>query len=235
MRLYLRHFAIVFIDLFAAAVAWLLAYWLRFNLDIPQVYLRGMFDGLLWVLPVHGAVFVAFGVYRGMWRYVSVKDLQRIVLTVGLAAALVGACVFMFQVRDVPRSVLILQPVLLIMAMGGTRFLYRAWRERQLYGRVRLDGEPVLMLGAGDAAMTLLRELKHSREWRVVGLLDDDGAKRGRAIDGVPVLGNLDSVAAHAGEAGHHRHALGGGWRASPRGRSRRRHRPHRHDRAGDR
>jgi FlaA1/EpsC-like NDP-sugar epimerase len=198
MRLYLRHFAIVFIDLFAAAVAWLLAYWLRFNLDIPQVYLRGMFDGLLWVLPVHGAVFVAFGVYRGMWRYVSVKDLQRIVLTVGLAAALVGACVFMFQVRDVPRSVLILQPVLLIMAMGGTRFLYRAWRERQLYGRVRLDGEPVLMLGAGDAAMTLLRELKHSREWRVVGLLDDDGAKRGRAIDGVPVLGNLDSVAAHA-------------------------------------
>jgi FlaA1/EpsC-like NDP-sugar epimerase len=56
---------------------------------------------------------------------------------------LVGACVFMFQLRDVPRSVLILQPLLLIMAMGGTRFLYRAWREHQLYGGVRFEGEPV--------------------------------------------------------------------------------------------
>ena len=202
MRLYLRHLAIVCLDLSAAAMAWLLAYWLRFNLDIPQVYLRGMFDGLLWVLPAHGAVFVAFGAYRGMWRYVGVKDLQRIVLTVGLAAALVGACVFMFQLRDVPRSVLILQPMLLIMAMGGTRFLYRAWRERRLYGGVRFEGEPVLVLGAGDAAMALLRELKHSREWRVVGLLDDDGSKRGRDIDGIPVLGSLDSVAAHAGRLG---------------------------------
>ena len=202
MRLYLRHLAIVCLDLSAAAMAWLLAYWLRFNLDIPQVYLRGMFDGLLWVLPAHGAVFVAFGAYRGMWRYVGVKDLQRIVLTVGLAAALVGACVFMFQLRDVPRSVLILQPMLLIMAMGGTRFLYRAWRERRLYGGVRFEGEPVLVLGAGDAAMALLRELKHSREWRVVGLLDDDGSKRGRDIDGIPVLGSLHSVAAHAGRLG---------------------------------
>jgi FlaA1/EpsC-like NDP-sugar epimerase len=202
MRLYLRHLAIVCLDLSAAAMAWLLAYWLRFNLDIPQAYLRGMFDGLLWVLPAHGAVFVAFGAYRGMWRYVGVKDLQRIVLTVGLAAALVGACVFMFQLRDVPRSVLILQPMLLIMAMGGTRFLYRAWRERRLYGGVRFEGEPVLVLGAGDAAMALLRELKHSREWRVVGLLDDDGSKRGRDIDGIPVLGSLDSVAAHAGRLG---------------------------------
>ncbi|MCC6658295.1 MAG: polysaccharide biosynthesis protein [Rhodocyclaceae bacterium] len=202
MKLYLRHLAIVCLDLSAAAVAWLLAYWLRFNLDIPQTYLRGMFDGLLWVLPVHGAVFVAFGVYRGMWRYVSVKDLQRIVLTVGLAAVLVGACVFMFQLRDLPRSVLILQPLLLIMAMGGTRFLYRAWRERQLYGGVRFEGEPVLVMGAGDAAMALLRELKHSRDWRVVGLLDDDGSKRGRDIDGIPVLGSFDSVAIQAERLG---------------------------------
>ena len=198
MKMVLRNFAIVAHDIAAAALAWVLAYWLRFNLDLPDLYLRGMLSGLAWVVPLHAAVFLFLGVYRGMWRYVSVKDLQRIVLAVSLAAALVGAAVFMFQLGDVPRSVLILQPVLLIMAMGGARFAYRAWREQQLYGRIHMEGEPVLILGAGDAAMMLLRELKRSEEWRVVGLLDDEAEKRGRSIDGVPVLGGLDEVAGHA-------------------------------------
>lgn len=198
MKLLFRNTAIVAHDLSAAVLAWMLAYWLRFNLDIPGFYFRGMLHGLAWVIPLHAAVFLWMGLHRGMWRYVGVKDLQRIVLAVALAAALVGAGVFMLQVGDVPRSVLILQPLLLIMAMGGTRFAYRAWREHQLYGNVHLEGEPVLILGAGDAAVMLLRELKRSEEWRVVGLLDDEAGKRGRSIDGVPVLGGLDEVAALA-------------------------------------
>jgi FlaA1/EpsC-like NDP-sugar epimerase len=97
--------------------------------------------------------------------------------------------------RDVPRSVLILQPLLLVMAMGGMRFVYRAWHEHQLYGGIHLEGEPVFLLGAGDASIMLLRELKRSKEWRVVGLLDDEAGKHGRSIDGVRVLGRLDAVA----------------------------------------
>jgi FlaA1/EpsC-like NDP-sugar epimerase len=194
----IRNLAIVAHDLAAAALAWVLAYWLRFNLDVPEPYQRGMLASLAWLVPIHAAVFVSLGVFRGMWRYVGVKDLQRIVLAVALSAALVGAAVFMFQLGEVPRSVLILQPLLLIMAMGGTRFAYRAWREHQLYGQVRMEGEPVLILGAGDAAVMLLRELKRSQEWRVVGLLDDEAGKKGRSIDGVSVLGSLAEAAAHA-------------------------------------
>ena len=198
MKLLIRNLAIFAHDMAAAALAWMLAYWLRFNFDIPDQYFSGMVSALAWVVPLHAAVFVALGVHRGLWRYVSVKDLQRIVLAVALAAALVGGGVFMLQLHDVPRSVLILQPLLLIMAMGGMRFAYRAWREHQLYGGVHLEGEPVLILGAGDAAVMLLRELKRSTEWRVVGLLDDEADKHGRAIDGVPVLGALREVAEHA-------------------------------------
>ncbi|MBK7137180.1 MAG: polysaccharide biosynthesis protein [Rhodocyclales bacterium] len=198
MSVLARHAAVLAHDLAAAAAAWAIAYWLRFNLDIPAPYFRGMLAGLAWVLPAHAAVFLSLGVYRGMWRYVSVKDLQRIVLAVALAAVVVGACVFMFQLGDVPRSVLILQPLLLIMAMGGMRFAYRAWREHQMFGRVGGEGEPVMIMGAGDAAMMLLRELKRSQEWRVVGLLDDEAGKRGRSLDGVPVLGGIGEVARHA-------------------------------------
>ena len=86
MSVLARHAAVLAHDLAAAAAAWAIAYWLRFNLDIPAPYFRGMLAGLAWVLPAHAAVFLSLGVYRGMWRYVSVKDLQRIVLAVALAA-----------------------------------------------------------------------------------------------------------------------------------------------------
>ena len=198
MRPFFRNVVIVAYDFAAVVLAWVLAYWLRFNLDIPGSYFHGMLSGLTWVVPLHAGVFLSLGIFRGMWRYVSVKDLQRIVLAVALSATLVGTAAFMFQLVDVPRSVLILQPLLLIMAMGGARFAYRAWHERQLYGSIHLEGEPVLILGAGDAAVMLLRELKRSEEWCVVGLLDDETDKRGRSIDGVPVLGTLSEVALHA-------------------------------------
>ena len=198
MRLLARNALVMTHDLAAVAAAWALAYWLRFNLDVPGPFLRSLVVGLAWVLPVHAVVFISLGVYRGMWRYVSVRDLQRIVLAVSVAAMGVGACVFMFRLEDVPRSVLILQPLLLVMAMGGMRFAYRAWREHQLYGGVVGEGEPVLIMGAGDAAMMLLRELKRSQEWCVVGLLDDEVGKRGRSLDGVPVLGGIGEVGRHA-------------------------------------
>jgi FlaA1/EpsC-like NDP-sugar epimerase len=89
--------------------------------------------------------------------------------------------------------------------MGGSRFAYRAWKERRLFGRAVRERNPVLVLGAGDTAVTLLKELERSREWRVVGLLDDDPAKQGSLIMGVKVLGKLEAVTglARALEAGH--------------------------------
>ena len=193
-----RHLIILFYDLVATAAAWVSAYWLRFNLDIPDVYQRGMWASLFWVLPVHCAVLIRLEIYRGIWRYVSVNDLRRIATAVSLAAVLVGAGVFMFQLGDVPRSVLILQPILLIMAMGGARLAYRTWLEYRIFGGIRMEGEPVLVLGAGDAAMMLIRELKQNHEWRIVGLLDDAIDKRGRSLDGIQVYGNLSKISRHA-------------------------------------
>jgi FlaA1/EpsC-like NDP-sugar epimerase len=189
-----RHLSIFTYDLAAAAAAWCLAYWLRFNLEIPEDYLSGMLLSLLWVIPVYGAVFLWMDIYRSIWSYVSIKDLRQIMAAIALAAALVAAGIFMFKFGEVPRSVLILQPILLVMAMGGTRLAYRAWHEYQLYGRIRMEGEPVLVLGAGDAAMRLIRELKQKQEWRIVGLLDDEEGKRGRSVDGIPILGRIAKI-----------------------------------------
>ncbi len=103
-------------------------------------------------------------------------------------------------------------PVLLIGAMSGSRLLYRAWKERTLLGMVRHPGAaPVLVLGAGTAAASLLRDLANSDQWRVVGLLDDDTGKHGGAIQGVKILGALErgrcDCAGTGRGAGDHRHA----------------------------
>ncbi len=110
---------------------------------------------------------------------------KRIVLAVGRRGARrAGARLHAAARPPVPRSVLIMDPVLLLLIMGGSRILYRAWKERRLYNLASISGRPVLVLGAGDAAVTLIKELARSTEWRVVGLLDDDARKAGRSCRG---------------------------------------------------
>ncbi|MEJ1958875.1 MAG: hypothetical protein WDM70_05025 [Nitrosomonadales bacterium] len=107
-------------------------------------------------------------------------DLRRIFLAVLTSAALIPLVLWMFRISAVvPRSVLVINPLLLLLIMGGSRFVYRLWKEQGLYRDIRLAGEPVLVLGAGDAAISLSKELARSNDWRLVGFLDDDTAKHG--------------------------------------------------------
>lgn len=181
-------------DLGAVGVCWFIAYWLRFNLSLPEPYLSGAKQTLVFVLCIHSPAFWVFGLYRGIWRYASLMDLRRIILAVSLAALTVAAGIFMLSISAVPRSVLLMHPILLVVAMGGSRFLYRARRDRLLYGRVKLEGEPVLVLGAGDAAERLIRELLHSRDWTVVGMLSKDPSRVGHEFWGVKILGRIDEL-----------------------------------------
>jgi len=183
-------------DIAIASLVWFAAYWLRFNMEIPPNYIDGMLKTVVVIVPLQAVLFWHFGLYRGIWRYASISDLQRILLTVGLSATVMAALTLLTDLQHlIPRSVLILDPLLLVLAMGGSRFAYRAWREHQLYGELRLRGEPAIVIGAGDTAVSLLKDFSRSREWRVVGLLDDDPAKLGRLLNGVRVLGPLSEVA----------------------------------------
>jgi len=182
-------------DLLVAALAWFGAYLLRFNFDLPTSYLSEMWRTLVWIAPLQSLVFWYMGLYRGIWRYASVADLRRIFLAVLLAAMLIPLVLWMFRVNAVvPRSVLILDPILLLLAMGGDRLLYRLWKEQGLFGVIKQQGSPVLVLGAGEAGVGLSKELSRSREWHLVGFLDDDADKQGRSLNGIKVLGKLASL-----------------------------------------
>jgi FlaA1/EpsC-like NDP-sugar epimerase len=191
-----RTFLALLHDIAAAVIAWFSAYLLRFNFAIPEEFISSMLQSLSWVVSLQAFIFIVFGLYRGVWRFASVSDLKRIFLAIASASALITAALFMLQTDIViPRSVIILDPLLLILMMGGSRFVYRAWKEHQLYGITLRQGNPVIVLGAGEAAVALVKDLARSPQWQVVGLLDDDSSMLGREVFGVKVKGKINDLA----------------------------------------
>ncbi|PCE29048.1 polysaccharide biosynthesis protein [Burkholderia ubonensis] len=184
-----------FYDLMAVACAWLVAYVIRFNGSVPTEFWMGGLLALTWVLTVYGLMFHVFGLYRGLWVFASLPDLLRISKAVSCGGVIVMVGAVMLQPTPIiPRSVLLLSPLLLFVTMGGARALYRAIKEFYLYGGLVGQGKPVLVLGAGTAGASLARELSRSGKWRLVGLLDDDPAKRAREVYGYKVLGSIDEL-----------------------------------------
>jgi FlaA1/EpsC-like NDP-sugar epimerase len=176
-------------------VAWLGAYWLRFNLDgIPVEYWRQALAMLPLALAIQGGLFWHFGLYRGVWRFASVPDLVRIVQAV-LAGVVVTAVAIFFlnRLQGAPRSVFVLDGILLVLLLGGPRFVYRWLKDRRLYG---LEVKNVLIVGAGQAGEMLVRDLLRDPQhvYRPVAFVDDDPAKQGKELHGVRVAGGCDAI-----------------------------------------
>ena len=146
-------------------------------------------------VPIQLAVNLLFGVYQGTWRYTSLPDIQRIVFAVlcGTVATSMALYTLGLDARLTHREY-ILYPLFLIALMSMSRMAFRSFKEWTLYGRGGEQGTPVIVLGAGDAGVGLVKELSRSHEWRVVGFLDDDEKKRGRLLHGMRVLGGLDDL-----------------------------------------
>jgi FlaA1/EpsC-like NDP-sugar epimerase len=191
-------------DVVAAAAAWMAAFWLRFNFELPQEYEAIMLGLVLGVAGIYAAVFWALGLYRGLWRYASLPDLQRIVIAVGIGAMAVPALLNLVRLGAiVPRTVYVLTPLLLVIVMGASRLAYRAWREGRLLPVIaRPQATPVVVLGAGATTAALLRDLAASPRWRVVGLFDDDKGKHGGEVAGVKVLGPIARISDAAEKLG---------------------------------
>jgi FlaA1/EpsC-like NDP-sugar epimerase len=190
-----RTLLVVLHDIVAASIAWYLSFWLRYNLDLPREVGWTALNVGLWVVPAQAGIFWVLGLYRGIWRYASLHDLKTIVSAVSITALCAPLIVLFLGIQaNLPRSVFLIDPILLLVFMGGSRLAYRTWKEYRQYGVMHKQGEPVLVLGAGDAAVNLVKELSRSDMWRVVGLLDDNRKKLGRLLHGIKVLGPIEDV-----------------------------------------
>ena len=132
---YSRALSALLHDIGVVIIAWVVAYLLRFNFNLSAEFISGMWMNLLWVLPLQAVTFSIFGLYQGVWRFASIPDLKRILKAVGVSSLLLVTIYLMLKPFGIiPRSVLLLHPILLILAMGASRFAYRAWKEHHQYG-----------------------------------------------------------------------------------------------------
>jgi FlaA1/EpsC-like NDP-sugar epimerase len=185
----------VVIDVALVAGAWWLSYYFRFEGNVPRRYERLFLATVLIVIGLKLAVFVIARFYTKWWRFTSLRDLQAIVLATVVSSLLVTAVLSQWRPDDlpvVPRSVLLFDLLLTLTLIGGVRFAVRSLVERPPRTELVQKGREVLVCGAGDAGITLLREMKRNRAlgYTPIGIIDDDPRKRRLRVQGTRVLGN---------------------------------------------
>ena len=186
--------AVVAHDLCMVWLAWTGLHQLRYAiLPLPPTLSLWSMETAI-VLLAQALVFWRVGLYRGIWRFASVPDLLNILKSsvFGLLAIVIG--LFLYNRLDqVPRTVLVLYPIVLTALLGMPRLLYRAWKD---YRQTNNDKAVlrVLILGAGQAGEALVRDLRRAGAYQPVGFLDDAAKLRGSNLQGVPILGRIDEV-----------------------------------------
>jgi FlaA1/EpsC-like NDP-sugar epimerase len=182
-------------DLLMVPVAWLLAYWTRFNLEtIPPRFLDAALGWLPLVMLISGLLYWGFGLYRGVWRFASLPDLIRIGKATLAATLATFAVLFVVdRMQNVPRSVPPLFLLFQMLLLAGPRLLYRWLRDHRL--ALRADVR-VLIVGAGRAGEMLVRDMLRdpARRYLPVAFADDLLRRQGGDIHGVPIKGGTDKL-----------------------------------------
>ncbi|WP_028919472.1 polysaccharide biosynthesis protein [Pseudoxanthomonas suwonensis] len=190
----LTRLAVVTHDLAMVYICWQLMHVLRYASRHEAWPLLSFSPSIAWVFAAQAIVFWQVGLYRGLWRFASVPDLWNIfkASVVGLVVIVVGLAVYN-RLDSVPRTVLVVYPFALTVLLGMPRLLYRVWKDHHVRQR-NLAARRVLILGAGQAGESLVRDLRRSGAFEPVGFLDDSLRLRGSRLHGVPVLGRLEDA-----------------------------------------
>jgi FlaA1/EpsC-like NDP-sugar epimerase len=176
------------------ALANYLAFWIRFDGVIPDQELALMVEMIPWLIVIRGLTFVPLQLYQGLWRYTGIWDLRNVIIGV-IGSTLVFYIVVRWDygLQNYPLSIFIIDSLLLIFFMGGSRLA------RRLYSGIRQvnRGKQVLIYGAGDAGEMVVRDIRNHGalyDYHPLGFIDDNPNKIGQRIHGVPVLGNREMM-----------------------------------------
>jgi len=195
-----RHFILV--DLLLLSLTPIIAMSLRLQIPWYQEYTEPLliYTGLSLVIKL--GMFYLMGIYRQFWRYASVDSLLTILWGVGASSVLITGLVYTMYgtgflgAPSLPRSIPLIDGMLTLIVVGGSRLSLRVLEYQSGAGHTNPEGKRLLVAGAGDAGQVVAREIHHSRyiDDNLVGFVDDDPAKQGTIIHGVPVLGSLEDL-----------------------------------------
>ncbi|MBC7428165.1 MAG: polysaccharide biosynthesis protein [Bacteriovorax sp.] len=189
-------------DLLIAALSFWGALYLRFDTMDNALIDNLSFNRFFFMaMVIHSASFVLNGLYKGVWRFSSMYDLIRVVKASAISVVLsLVLCFYMTRLYNVPRSMFLIEFLLLVIGLGGGRFIYRYLKDqtslRSMIGGADADAKSVLIVGAGRAGEKLLRDI-HSTpalQLNVVGFVDDDKFKKNALIHNVKVYGGVELI-----------------------------------------
>ena len=188
-----RRLIIVLVYCVLVGLGYLAAYLLRFDFAPPPDQMALFWNTLPFLLCLRLTIYQIMGIFRGYWQHFSVGDL--LALTVAATAsslAFVIVLVLIGKMPGVPRSVVLLDWAAAIFLSGGAHFVARSLREVDNFFMPR-NGRRTLVIGAGDKAAHLLREVRENglRDTRIVGLVVDNPAELDRSVHGVSILGTV--------------------------------------------
>ena len=193
-----RTYFILLFQLMVTVLAYTASFYLRFEFTMPAEYFRMFYETLPILVVCRMASYYIYRIHTGSWLFVSMSDLVDTLKAVLLGSVLfVIGMVFVYGLEEFPRSVFILEAVLSVMLLGGSRFTIRYSYEfkHRVAPKVR---KYVLIAGAGRAGVMMLREVQSNPGLglQVVGFVDDNPYKKGTNIQGIPVLGNIEDIPA---------------------------------------
>jgi FlaA1/EpsC-like NDP-sugar epimerase len=186
-------------DTVLVVVSFFLAYLIRFDFEyesIPKNFVQyiPILLGITIILKI--SVFILFKLYRSLWRYAGIYEL----VSVFLASAITNGAMFAyiaFVDRLAPRSIFVITGMIDVFFIGGSRLVYRLYRRLVLGRVIKVDNlKRVAIFGAGDAGAMIAKEIELHPEMRykLVAFLDDSDDKKGRKVNGIPVLGGIEDI-----------------------------------------
>jgi len=186
-----RRLLIIVLHFIFIVLSYITAFYIRFDFTFPKEYLQVVERTIPLLILIKLLFFYSFGLFVGLWRYVSIGDIWKILLANMLSSVtFFGGVVFYRGLVGYPRSVFILDFILCVAIVSGVRFLTRLIREKS---KIDLSEKrkKVLIVGAGDAGVLTLKECQNNinMDVEVVGFIDDDPIKKGHNIYGVKVFG----------------------------------------------
>ena len=187
---YKRRIFEVFLDAFLITLSYYAAYLLLFGSFENSGNWELFIDTLPLLIVLKLFAFLAVGVYRGLWRYTSIADFITFTKAVVLGSALcVCAVLLIYRFQNFSRAVFVLDGIILLFGLVGSRLAFRLIRELLPIAHVN-EGRRVLIYGAGDGGEMILRELRNNSKWNYqpVGFIDDDPMKKDKVINGLRVF-----------------------------------------------
>ncbi len=179
-------------DICMVALAWLIAFFVRYGFHFPVDQWLVFSSTLPLVLIAQGLFLSTAGLYRGLWRFASIHDLWNIIRATFIGTIFIMGALFFFNRLDgVPRSALALYPLFLMFFLGGPRLMYRMWKDYRVNAKPLADVKRVLVVGAGRSGEMLVRDMRRECEYVPVGFLDDNPRLLGTKLHGLSVLGSI--------------------------------------------